>query len=358
MSVTKDPIRGTWTMYTRYTDWQGIVREKRKRGFVTKHEALEYEREFLLKKSKDINMSFDKFVEIYLDDMKPRIKSSTYENKMYIIRDKILPYFKNKCLSEITPTDIIQWQNEHLLFRDSEGKPYSATYLRTVQNQLSAIFNHAYKYYDLPKNPCRQLNKMGRAKANEMLFWTKDEYKLFSESMKEKPVSYYAFELLYFCGIREGELLALTRKDIDLVNRKLTINKNYQVIKGKGVITTPKTEKSNRLIDLPKFLCDELEDYFGMIYKCDPETRLFEISKSYLHHEMDRGCWESGVKRIRIHDLRHSHVAYLIELGFSTIEIAERLGHENISVTETYSHLYPSKQRCMAERINDDYINE
>lgn len=324
MSVTKDPIRGTWTMYTRYTDWQGIVREKRKRGFVTKHEALEYEREFLLKKSKDINMSFDKFVEIYLDDMKPRIKSSTYENKMYIIRDKILPYFKNKCLSEITPTDIIQWQNEHLLFRDSEGKPYSATYLRTVQNQLSAIFNHAYKYYDLPKNPCRQLNKMGRAKANEMLFWTKDEYKLFSESMKEKPVSYYAFELLYFCGIREGELLALTRKDIDLVNRKLTINKNYQVIKGKGVITTPKTEKSNRVIDLPKFLCDELEDYFGMIYKCDPETRLFEISKSYLHHEMDRGCWESGVKRIRIHDLRHSHVAYLIELGFSTIEIAEK----------------------------------
>lgn len=358
MSVTKDPVRGTWTMYTRYVDWQGIVREKRKRGFSTRREALEYEREFLLKKSKDINMSFEKFVEIYMDDMKPRLKESTYTNKQYIIRDKILPFFKVKCLAEITPTDIIQWQNELLSYRDSEGKPYSATYLRTIQNQFSAIMNHAFKFYDLPKNPCKQLSKMGKAKAKEMMFWTKEEYMKFAVAMKEKPVSYYAFELLYWCGIRVGELLALTKEDIDINNRQLHINKAYQVIKGEEIISTPKTEKSNRIIDMPKFLCDELEDYLGMLYKCDSDTRLFEISKSYLHHEMDRGCKKTGVKRIRIHDLRHSHVAYLIELGFSTVEIAERLGHENISVTSTYSHLYPSKQRSMAEKMNAEYIKD
>lgn len=358
MSVTKDSKRGTWTMYTRYVDWQGIVREKRKRGFATKHEALEYEREFLLKKSKDINMSFEKFVEIYMDDLKPRLKPSTYENKQYIIRDKVLPYFKRKSLAEITPTDIIQWQNELLSFRDEEGKPYSPTYLRTVQNQLSAIMNHACKYYDLPKNPCKQLNKMGKSKAKEMLFWTKNEYLSFAEAMKEKPVSFYAFEILYWCGIREGELLALTRGDIDLDKKKLFINKGYQVIKGTPVISSPKTDKSNRVIDMPEFLCNELEDYFGMLYKCDSDTRLFEISKSYLHHEMDRGCKTSGVKRIRIHDLRHSHVAYLIELGFSTVEIADRLGHENISVTSTYSHLYPSKQKSMAEKINAEHLKD
>lgn len=355
MSVTKDPKRGTWTMYTRYVDWKGIVKEKRKRGFATKREALEYEREFLLKKSKDINMSFEKFVEIYFEDMKPRIKPSTYENKQYIVKDKILPYFKNKSLSEITATDIIQWQNTMLMFRDEEDKAYSPTYLRTVQNQMNAIMNHACKYYDLPKNPCKQTSKMGKAKAKEMLFWTKDEYLLFAEEMKEKTISFYAFEILYWCGIREGELLALTRGDFDLVNRKLRINKGLQVIKGEEIISTPKTEKSNRVIDLPEFLCEELEDYFGMLYKCDDDTRLFEISKSYLHHEMDRGCKASGVKRIRIHDLRHSHVSYLVELGFSTIEIADRLGHENISVTSMYSHLYPSKQKIMADKINADY---
>lgn len=73
-----------------------------------------------------------------------------------------------------------------------------------------------------------------------------------------------------------------------------------------------------------------------------------------MHHEMSRGCKESGVKRIRIHDLRHSHVAYLIELGFSPVEIAERLGHESISVTYTYSHLYPSKQKSLADKLNTD----
>ena len=69
---------------------------------------------------------------------------------------------------------------------------------------------------------------------------------------------------------------------------------------------------------------------------------------------MKRGCKESGVKKIRIHDLRHSHVAYLIELGFSPVEIAERLGHESISVTFTYSHLYPSKQKSLADKLNAD----
>ena len=126
-------------------------------------------------------------------------------------------------------------------------------------------------------------------------------------------------------------------------------------LKGEIYVTDPKTQKSNRVIELPDFLCDEMEDYFSMLYRCDDDTRLFNISKSYLHHEMDRGVRETGVKRIRIHDLRHSHVAHLIELGFSPVEIADRLGHESKSVTMTYSHLYPSKQRKMADKLNQDY---
>ena len=195
---------------------------------------------------------------------------------------------------------------------------------------------------------------MGKKKAKEMLFWTKDEFFQFIETMKNKPMSYYAFEVLFWTGIREGELLALTRGDVDLEKKILHIRKSYQRLEKKDVITEPKTEKSNRDINLPDFLCDELEDYFGMLYKCSDDTRLFGVSKHYLQHEMQRGCKESGVKRIRIHDLRHSHVAYLIELGFSPVEIAERMGHESISVTFTYSHLYPSKQKSLADKLNED----
>lgn len=219
---------------------------------------------------------------------------------------------------------------------------------------MSAIFNHATRYYDLKDNPCQKVGNMGKKKAKEMLFWTRDEFFQFIETMKSKPMSYYAFELLFWTGIREGELLALTREDVDLEKKILHIRKSYQRLEKKDVITEPKTEKSNRDINLPDFLCEELEDYFGMLYKCNGDIRLFEVSKQYLHHEMSRGCKESGVKRIRIHDLRHSHVAYLIELGFSPVEIAERLGHESISVTYTYSHLYPSKQKSLADKLNAD----
>ncbi len=354
MSASKDANKGTWTIYARYTDWQGNVKVLHKRGFKTKRDALEYEREFLLRKAKDVNMGFSQFVESYLEDLKPRLKYNTYLTKEHIIRTKILPYFKEKSLADISTSDIMQWQNTILQMRDDNGKGYSPTYLKTISAQMSAMFNHATRYYDLKSNPCQKVGNMGKKKAKEMLFWTKDEFFQFIETMKSKPMSYYAFEVLFWTGIREGELLALTRGDVDLEKKILHIRKSYQRLEKKDVITEPKTEKSNRDINLPDFLCDELEDYFGMLYKCADDTRLFGVSKHYLQHEMQRGCKESGVKRIRIHDLRHSHVAYLIELGFSPVEIAERMGHESISVTFTYSHLYPSKQKSLADKLNED----
>ncbi|MCR5778057.1 MAG: site-specific integrase [Lachnospiraceae bacterium] len=362
MAVFKDEWNGyngnAWRVVCYYKDWKGIRRRHEKRGFPTRKEALAHEREFMAKKTKDINMGFGTFIDIYMADMKPQLKASTMANKENIIEFHIRPYFENRSLAEINATDILQWQNELLSKRDDDGKGYSQTFLRTVNNQLNAIFNHAVKYYDLPKNPCLSHKKMGKSKAKEMKFWTKDEYLRFSETMKSKPISYYAFQILYWTGIRCGELLALTKADFDLKKRVMTINKNYQIVKGKEMITSPKTEKSIRQIDMPSFLCKEMEEYFDSLYKVDESSRIFEITKSYLHHEMNRGSNESGVKRIRIHDLRHSSCALLIELGYSPVQIAERLGHESITVTERYSHLYPSAQKKMADSLDKAFNEE
>ena len=357
MSVSKDNQRGTWKVYIRYKDWMGQPQVKTKRGFATKKDALAWEREFLQTQSKDINMSMSAFADIYMRDMKPRLKHSTYLNKQHIIESKILPYFGRMSLNAIKAADVIQWQNELLNARDENGNAYSPTYLRTIQNQLSAIFNHAKRFYSLPFNPSEQAGKMGKSNAKEMLFWTRDEYMQFIEAMKAKPMSYYAFEVLYWTGIREGELLALTPADFDFANKKLYINKTYQRLEKTDLITDPKTEQSNRVIALPDFLCEEMEDFIASLYGIKPNTRIFAITKNYLHREMDRGCAESGVKRIRIHDLRHSHVAHLIELGFSPVAIAERLGHKGISITFMYSHLYPSKQHELADKLSADRIN-
>ena len=356
MAVYKDRWNGyngkKWRVTVYYRNWKGEQKKHDKRGFLSRKEAIDYEREFLARTRKDINMGFETFVSIYLEDIKPQIKESTYVTKENVIEMHILPYFRGRSLTEITSVDILQWQNELLGKRDANGRGYSQTYLRTIQTQLEAIFNHAVRYYDLPKNPCSVNKKMGKAKAGEMLFWTKDEYLAFAEVMKSKPVSYYAFQILYWTGIRCGELLALTREDFDLEKRKLRINKTYQVLRGEERITSPKTEKSNRIIDLPEFLCREMEDYFASLYKVSPKSRVFEISKNYLHHELDRGSKAASVKRIRLHDLRHSSCALLINLGYSPIQIGERLGHESVTITERYSHLYPSVQKEMADRLN------
>lgn len=193
---------------------------------------------------------------------------------------------------------------------------------------------------------------MCKKKNREMLFWTKEEYLKFADAMMDKPMSYYAFEMLYWTGIREGELLALTSADFDFEKRTVTINKSFQHLNGRDIITSPKTEKSNRTIQLPNFLCDEMQDYLKMLYDVGLEDRVFPITKSYLHREMDRGAKEAGVKRIRIHDIRHSHVSLLIDMGFSATAIADRVGHESIDITYNYAHLFPSKQAEMADKLD------
>lgn len=258
-----------------------------------------------MEKQADVNMTFESFVALYERDIKPKLKLNTWLTKESIIKKKILPYFAKRKLSEITAKDIMRWQNEIREMRDCHGKPLSKTYLKTVHNQLSAIFNHAARFYGLNLNPARQAGNMGAEERKEMLFWTREEYTKFSEAMMDKPLSFYAFEVLYWCGIREGELLALTPADFDFEKRTLTINKSYQRLNKQDVITTPKTPKSNRVIQMPQFLCDELQDYLKQLYGVEPDSRMFPISKSYLHREMNRGCKQTGVKRIRIHDLRH-----------------------------------------------------
>ena len=232
------------------------------------------------------------------------------------------------------------------------GKCIPPTYLKTIHAQLSAIFNHAIRYYHLPSNPAQKAGYMGSEEHKEILFWTKEEYLKFVDVMMDKPLSYYAFEMLYWCGIRMGELLALTPKDFDFEKQTLTINKSYQRLNGRDVITTPKTKKSNRVIKMSKFLCEEMQEYIGMLYEVNENDRLFPITKHYLHHEMDRGAKLAGVKRIRIHDLRHSAISLLIEMGFSALAIAERVGHESIDITYRYAHLFPTKQTEMANKLD------
>ena len=300
-------------------------------------------------------MTFGDFYKRYEADVKPKVRENTWKSKSYVIELKILPFFKDLIMRDITPREVILWQNEMREATDKDGNSYSGTYLRKMQAELSAIFNHAVKYYELPKNPAVIAGPLGQHHADEMKFWTKDEYMQFIPSMANKTYSYIAFELLYWCGIRMGELMALTPSDFDFDKNKLAITKSYQRMHGEDVITKPKTKKSIRTIAIPEQVAIEVKDFIDSIYGIEAQDRIFVISKSYLHHEMDRGVKESGVKRIRIHDLRHSHVSLLIDMGFSAVAIGNRVGHESAEITYRYAHMMPSIQDEMAEALNEEW---
>lgn len=348
MPTYKNKERGTWYCKFNYRDAYGNIKQKKQSNFKTQREAKAFEIEFKNKAHANVDMKFSTLIELYLEHSQKHHKPTTIVTKTSKINNHILPYFKDMPLNTIEVNTIRHWQNDLI----SHENNYSPTHLRTLNKLLSAIFNFAVKYYKLPNNPVKQCDFIGKAQAETMDFWTFDEFKQFIAYMEPKPISKAIFNLLFYTGMREGELLALTLNDFDFNNQTVTVTKTYTRIKCIDYITEPKTPRSKRIITIPPFVCEIIKDYVSQLYDYKPHERLFDVSVGYLHNEMRRGCKESGVKKIRIHDLRHSHASLLIELSFNPLLISERLGHENIQTTlQTYSHLYPNKHDTVADKL-------
>lgn len=342
MPVYKKEQSGTWFCKFCYTDWKGARRQKKKEGFKTKKEAQDFERDFLNKATSSCDMHFSCMAQLYLEDCAPRLKPTTLFNKETMIRQKILPWFGDLPTTDITAAAVRRWQNELM------EKGFSPTYLKAIHNQASAIFNFAVKYYHLENNPCRLAGSMGKTRPAEMQIWTAEEFHGFLQAVSNKPSAVAAFSMLFWTGLRSGELLALTREDFDFQTGTVSISKSFARQNRQDLILPPKTPKSRRVVTMPAFLTQIMKDFTAD----KPSGRIFTQTKHFLFHEMERGCAKAGVRRIRVHDLRHSHASFLIEKGCSPLLIAERLGHENIQTTlQIYSHLYPNKQYEVSEMI-------
>lgn len=350
MATFKDEKRNTWYVSVRYINWQGEHKRKVKRGFVTKRDASTWERKFLQEQKMDMHMSFQQLVEMYFSDKEKRLKQSSLDVKRFAIEANIVPYFQ-KAVMDIKPFDILKWQNAMI------DKGYSDTYLSWLQKNLCAIFNHAEKFYELNDNPCRKIESIGRSKPPEMNFWTYQEFEKFIQTIPAEDMAYkMIFLILFWSGLRCGEVLALTKTDIDTENNAINVNKTFYRRKGEDNITEPKTPKSNRTVIIPQFLSGELKEYMDRLYGLNDKDRIFCFSsKINIQNRITKKSKEAGVKRIRTHDLRHSHIAMLIEKGVSPLAIAERVGHESINTTmNRYGHLYPNKQQEIADMLNKE----
>ena len=339
--------------YMDFTDMGGGLAGKaeaqKEARFSTKKEALEWERSVLLAAKADMNMKLADFVELYFRDKESELKQRTIRNKRYMIEQHIIPTMGGKSMDAITPADIIQWQN------GIRAKGFKETYQRMLQNQMTALFTHAVRIYDLKDNPCTKVKRMGKADADkkQLQFWTLDEFNQFIKTFEEGSKYHTLFDLLFYSGCRIGEALALTAGDIDITNRRISITKTYFRHKGKDEITEPKTQESIRTVVIPEFLVEELKAYMESMYKLPIDERIFAVVPEAVQHVIKSHADKAKIKRIRVHDLRHSHCAYLIHLGIQPMIIKERLGHKDIRITlNTYGHLYPSEQEKVADMLN------
>lgn len=349
MPVYQDKEQGTWFVKCYYKDYTGKRRQRKKRGFKLQRDAKEWERNFLETHQQDLTITFDNFVRIYLDDMGNRLRENTFLRKKSMIQNQILPFFGNMELSQISVADIRRWQNEK-----TSSKKYKETYLRQLNVQLSAIFNYAVRYYGLGQNPCTNTESIGKSKANRIDYWTHEEFNRFVKTLDDLPERKIGFLILYYTGMRIGELLALTIGDIDIDKNTIAITKSLQRINKTDIITPPKTPKSVRTITIPLKLSHEIEQHIEKIYDAKPATRLINLKKNVFNDTIRKYAKKSGLKEIRLHDLRHSHASLLINMGISPLVIAERLGHENVETTlNTYSHIFPHKKDEVAELLDN-----
>ncbi len=361
MPAYRDEKTGKWYVQFYSKDWTGKRKKVLKRGFITKREAVAYEHDYLSREQGQPGMTFQALYEMYFNDCKARLRVGTVYVKKNIFEKWLIPYFGKLPINEIQPGTVRKWQNEIMKSGLSE------TYIKTINNQLTASLNFAVKYCNLNKNPVHISGSIGKKHRDKITFWTLEEFKKFISVLQEHDPARIAVETLFYTGMRRGELLALTLNDIDngalasmtedefqKYPHEININKTYQLVQGKEYIGPPKTGKSKRVIGIPLFLAKILRAYVQSMYGLSSMDRVFPYTVTWLHTVIDRNAPRAGVKKIRVHDLRHSHASLLIELGFSPLLIKERLGHENIETTlQTYSHLYPSKETTLLDTLEN-----
>ena len=349
MAVYKDEARGTWYFITRIEQADGSKKQIKRRGFKTEKAALLAEAKLEAEGIVEEVVTFEFVAREYLNWYKKRRKESSYIKIRSIIDVHLIPHFKRKELRNIKQRDIIKFQDKLI-----ESK-MAASHIKKIHTTLSAVFNFAIKNEYTKENPAAIVGNVDLKEIKHVNYWTLEEFKSFI-SYVDDPMYYALFMTLYYSGMRKGELLALTWADLDFENNTINVDKTEYNRK----VTTTKTEASRRKILMPRIVMKllqkiKLERNPKLNYVVFGEIK-DSISTTTLDRRFEKYVKNSGVKKIRLHDFRHSHASYLINKGTIISVIAARLGHSDVATTlNTYSHLYPTTEKEAVLDMENDF---
>lgn len=349
MTVYKDEDRGTWYFVTRIEQPDGSKKQVKRRGFQTKKAALLAEARLEEEGIAEEIVTFEFIAKEYLKWYQKRRKESSYIKISSIIDVHLIPHFKRKELRTIKQRDIIKFQDKLI------ESNFAPSHIKKIHTTLSAVFKFAIKNEYTKENPASIVGNVDLKEEKHVNYWTLEEFKAFIQSVEE-PLYYALFMTLYYSGMRKGELLALTWGDIDFDNNMINVDKTEYNRK----VTSTKTASSTRKILMPKHVMTllhkmKLERNPKMTYVVFGEFHE-SVSTSTLDRKYEKYVELSGVKKIRIHDFRHSHASYLINKGIIVSVVAARLGHSDVATTlNTYSHLFPTTEADAVLQMEDDF---
>lgn len=344
-----------------YIDANGSQKRYHKRGFATADEAKEWERLFLLESTTGVssNMTVNDLYIKFMDQKKLVIRERTFYQTDLSFKKHILPFLGNIKLSNLTLEKIEKYQHDLLTVNKQNGEVLKNSTLELIQKELKSLLAFAYEKSYIKNMHILSFKKVINIDESkkEVDFWQPEEFYKFIEVVDD-IVYLTLFNVLYWCGLRIGEALALNWNDIDFNKKTIRINKSYSDYKHR--ITNPKTQNSYRTVIMP----DKCFDAVSKLFEHDKQIIGFDNQKYIFHFEKplnqdtikirkDRWIAKAHVKRIRIHDLRHSHVSLLINLGFSAFDIAKRLGHSVDMVNNVYGHWFQNAQNKMVDKLNN-----
>lgn len=353
-----------WSVRFRETAPDGTQKQKRLSGYATKKAAQYGYEEYILKKSQEPapipveestpgDMLFDTLLEHYYKYKQSRIKPSSLYDIQSKINSRVLPHFSGQKLKNIKPIDVLEWQNKML-------EEYSCSYTCHLITLLTSVYRYGDKYHDIPNIMIKVDKPRDTEAKKEMEFWTPKEFALFKKCSEDPTYSAF-FTLLYITGCRRGEAEALSWADIDLENSKIKISKNLtrKSPTAPWELTTPKNQSSNRTVNIPPTLRDMLLEYKAWQSLQYPDAAfVFGGERPLAFRSTDRyfeeTCKKAGIKKIRIHDLRHSCASLLISKGVSIVAVSKHLGHSDVHMTlNVYSHMLEDDQSNLINKLND-----
>ena len=346
MAAYLDDKTKKWFCTFKYKDWTGKTRKTTKRGFARKKDALAYEMDFKNQSQSQPDITVSMLAEKYLADYKINRKESSY----YSVKTRIIKYIindlGNMLITDITPYVIKEWQN------NLQTLNISQSLIRSVNVSFSAMLNYGIKFFNLQHNPFTKTGKTGKIR-KKVDFWELTEFQKADELFQTNIYDRVIYNLLFWSGMRIGEVEGLTLSDIDFINNIISISHTYN--HNLRILTPPKTTSSIRKITMPAGVMQLIQDYFNMLLEI-PEYPFSLHSPIIMRSHLKKYAIKAGLKVITLHDLRHSHASYLIQQGVAITAISRRLGHSSPAITlNTYAHCYKDNEAEIAEILEKDF---